>query len=298
VLMGETAEVVVTMTTPPLLGLVGWAAQAARGSKHVIWEMDVYPDVAVGLGTFKKGGLMDRFTGWLADTARRKADGVIVLGQCMARLMESRGVAREKIWICENWADGAEISPQRFHGGEELRVLYSGNLGLAHDVETIVGAAGQLGDGYRLKFCGGGPRRSELQNRLARMGWITFEGYEERGNLTQRLGWADVGLVTQRAETVGMVVPSKAYGIMAAGRGVLYVGPAESEVGRMVEREGTGWRVANGDSNDLAELLARLKSDRSEVEQAGKRAREVFERKYSMQEGVGRVLGAIERCTH
>lgn len=295
---GEKAEVIVTMTTPPLLALVGWMAQSFRGSRHVIWEMDVYPDVAVGLGTFRKGGLLDRFTGWLADTARRKADGVIVLGHCMARIMERRGVPRDKIWICENWADGAVIRPVPFHGGSELRVLYSGNLGLAHDIETFAGAARELGDGYRVRFCGGGPRMGEMRNRLAGLDWITFEGYEERGNLMQRLGWADVGLVTQRAETIGMVVPSKAYGIMAAGRGVLYVGPAESEIGQMVEREGAGWRVANGDSGSLAALLARLRRHRHEVEQAGKRARELFERRYSTQEGVGRVLGAIERCIH
>lgn len=297
VMAGERAEVVVTMTTPPLLGLIGWAAQGMRGSRHVIWEMDVYPDVAVGLGTFRRGGVLERVVGWMADLPRRKADGVIVLGRCMAELMERRGVSKEKIWICENWADGEEIGAGRFHEGVELRVLYSGNLGLAHDVETLIGAIDRLGEGFRFRFCGGGPRRREMEAGCAGKSWVEFEGYEERGRLGARLGWGDVGLVTQRGETVGTVVPSKAYGVMAAGRGVLYVGPGESEVGRMVEEEGVGWRVGNGDVPGLVGVLERLRGDRGEVERVGRRAREVFERKYERRIGVKRVVEAIERCT-
>ena len=126
---------------------------------------------------------------------------------------------------------------------------------------------------------------------------MRFQGYEERGRLGELLGWGDVGLVTQRAETVGTLVPSKTYGVMAAGRGVVYVGPGESEVGRMVEEEGVGWRVSNGDVEGFAGLMERLRGDKDEVRRVGARAREVFERRYEKRLGVARVLGVIGLCT-
>lgn len=297
VVLGERAEVVVTMTTPPLLGVLGWMAQGWRGSRHVIWEMDLYPDVAEELGTFRKGGWVARVVGWLGDGARRRADGVMVLGRCMAERVAARGVPWSKIHICENWADGEAVRPGAFHERAELRVLYSGNLGLAHDVETVAGGMARLGEGYEFVFSGGGPRRAWLEAACAGWGWVRFQGYEERERLGAMLGWGDVGLVTQRAETVGTLVPSKTYGVMAAGRGVVYVGPAESEVGRMVEEAGVGWRVANGDAEGFARLMERLKGDKGEVRRVGARAREVFEGRYEKRLGVERVLGVIGSCT-
>jgi colanic acid biosynthesis glycosyl transferase WcaI len=296
VLLGPRADVVVTMTTPPGLGVLGWAAQGWRGSRHVIWEMDVYPDVAEELGTFRKGGWVARLLGGVMDAARRRADAVVVLGRCMAERMAGRGVAWSRIHVCENWADGRLVEVAPFHDEQELRVLYSGNLGLAHDVETLAGALARLGDGFRVLVSGGGPRRGWLERACAGREWVSFRGYEERERLGALLAWGDVGLVTQRAETVGTVVPSKAYGVMAAGRGVVYVGPAESEVGRMVEEMGVGWRVSNGDAAGLAALLERLRGDRAEVKRVGAQARRVFEERYERGVGVSRVKGVIEQC--
>ena len=86
-------DLVLTLTTPPLLSLIGTLIKRVRGSRHYIWEMDVYPDVAVSLGYFKPAGLLDRGIGLLADLSRRQADGILALGDCMKRRLIHRGIA-------------------------------------------------------------------------------------------------------------------------------------------------------------------------------------------------------------
>ena len=104
-------DLVITLTTPPLLSLIGNALKLLRGARHFIWEMDLYPDVAVDLAYFKAGGLLDRVIGFLADLSRRHADGILALGSCMKDRLIARGIPAKKIHVAENWADGTLIQP-------------------------------------------------------------------------------------------------------------------------------------------------------------------------------------------
>jgi colanic acid biosynthesis glycosyl transferase WcaI len=296
VLFGPKSDVVVTMTTPPGLGVLGWMAQRVRGARHVIWEMDVYPDVAEALGAVARGGWLARAAGAVMDAARRRADAVVVLGRCMADRVAARGVARARIHICENWADGEGVAPEAFHGEAALRVLYAGNLGLAHDVETVIEGMRRLGAGFEFVFNGGGPRRGWMERACREMPWVRFQGYQPREELRGLMNWGDVGLVTQRRETLGAVVPSKAYAVMAAGRGVVYVGPGESELGRMIDEHGVGWRVANGDAAGFAAMMERLRARREEARETGARARALFEARYERRRGVARLSKVLTGC--
>ena len=101
---------VICMTTPPLIALVGVLIKAVRGSRFFEYEQDLYPDVAVDLGMFKRGGMTDRITGGLIDFARRQADGLIALGPCMRDRLMERGIAGAKIFVAENWASSEAIT--------------------------------------------------------------------------------------------------------------------------------------------------------------------------------------------
>ena len=122
---------------------------------------------------------------------------------------------------------------------------------------------------------------------------VGFETYAEREELARRLADSDVGLVTQKRETLGCVVPSKTYGIMAAGRGVLFVGPGEATTARMIHKFGCGWHVECGDSDGLVALLQRLAERPELVRDAGRKAREAFVANYDIAQGVGRVCDAL-----
>ena len=290
-------DVIVTMTTPPLLGLIGLAVQRLRGSRHFIWEMDVYPDIATELGVLREGGWADRVVGFLADWPRRKADGVIALGPCMAARLERRGVDPQRIHICHNWADGTSIKPKPFMQDGRVKVLYSGNFGLAHDFDTVVQALEVLGQdaGFEFVFSGGGPQFKRLKAICEENGYSAcrFQGFQPRDAVGELLGGCDVGLVTQKNGTQGAVVPSKMYGLMAAGRAVVYVGPAEATPTYLIAEHEWGWRIANGDADGLVWRLRQLRDQPECYREAGQRARVAFEENYDLRIGVPRLLAVI-----
>lgn len=293
-------DVVITLTTPPLLSLIGNALKLLRGSRHFIWEMDVYPDVAVDLNYFKGGGILDRLTGLLADFSRRYSDGILALGSCMKDRLVARGIPEDKIHLAENWADSSLIQPvNRVPGNQMLTILYSGNLGLAHDTQTILGAMRQLKDdpGFAFVFAGGGPLRKQLAEtcRAEQIANAYFRPYSAKTNLGESLGAGDIGLVTQRAACVGSVVPSKIYGLLAAGRPILYIGPRNSTAARLVRKHRCGWQIDCGDSAASISLLRKLAANQAEVIAAGERAREALLEFYDLPLGVEnicRIVGA------
>ncbi len=292
-------DLVVTLTTPPLLSLLGSAIKLTRGSRHVIWEMDVYPDVAVDLGYFRAGGLVERIVGVLADASRRYADSIIALGECMRERLIGRGIAADKIAVADNWADGSAITPRARVADGTLTLLYSGNLGLAHDFDTLMTTIAELRDDtrFRFVFVGGGGRRGEIEQFCAahEIQTVELRPYVGRGSLSESLCAGDIGLVTQRAACVGSVVPSKVYGLLAAGRPILFVGPSTATPARILERFACGWTIACGDSKGLTALLRHLALHPELVAEAGRNARQALITHFDLPLGVDRVatlLGA------
>jgi glycosyltransferase involved in cell wall biosynthesis len=279
-------DLVVTLTTPPLLSLAGTLLKTFRGARHFSWEMDVYPDVAVDLKVFRGTSWSSRVTGFLADYAREKADGIIALGECMRRRLMARGISSEKIHIAENWADGSVIRSQPPASGHSLTVLYSGNLGLPHDVDTISAAMDQLqaDDRFDFLFIGAGPRRKSLEEfcKSKKLAHVSFAPHRKRDQLSQSLASAHIGLVTQRTECLGSVVPSKIYGLMAAGRPILFIGPRLATPSLIIKRYRCGWQVDCGDADGVVSLLRRLAAEPQLVRQAGFRARHAFVEHYDL----------------
>jgi len=272
-------DVVITLTTPPLLGLLGTLLKRTRGAMHCTWEMDLYPEVAVDLGVMRGESPFTRVLGALSAYSRSRADRVVALGECMRRRLIDAGCDPAKIAVIENWADGEEIRPLPFPDGE-FTALYSGNFGLAHDAATIRGAVERLANrpGTRFLFTGGGVHHQNLHAmcRERSIANVEFRGYAPRRALSASLAEGHIGLVSQREETLGAVVMSKAYGIMAAGRGVLFIGPPASTTAAIVERHGCGWCVRPGDDAGLAALLERLSASPELAREAGRRARHAF----------------------
>ena len=258
--------------------------------------MDLYPDIAVELNVMKPRSVVTRMVGTVADFSRKRADGIIALGDDMKARLVARGIPENKIFVAENWADGREIKPAPFEEGP-LVVHYSGTFGLAHEEDTITEAMRRLRDDNRFRFvyAGGGARRENLEKycRAEGIGTAEFRPYEKRSDLGRSLAAGHVGLVTQIPGTIGAVVPSKTYGIMAAGRPVLYIGPQGATPASVLERHRCGWRIEPGDVDRLVQLLERLDQDRDLVREAGGRARRAFEKYYDKPIGVARILSIL-----
>lgn len=290
-------EVVLTMTTPPLLAIAGTILKIVRGARHYIWEMDVFPDALVSLGALAETGLMTRFLGWIQDASRRRSDGVIVLGPCMQARLLARGTPAHLLHVAENWADGRAISPHPMRRSGPLHVFYSGNLGLAHDIETVAGAIRHFRNDQRFlfTFAGGGVGRARLERSCAAeaIGNARFIPYASLHQMDEHLAQADVGLVTERPACIGTIVPSKVYGLMAAARPLLFIGPKQATPGLLIERFQCGWQIDPGDLPALIALLEWLAANREAAWKHGQNARAALDHHYDVSHGVSRVAAAL-----
>jgi glycosyltransferase involved in cell wall biosynthesis len=208
------------------------------------------------------------------------------------RLVERR-ISEDKLCIAENWADGREIFPIARNREGPLVIMYSGNLGLSHDIDTLLFAMKCLsGDPrFHFRFVGGGQRQRMVQAFCEEHNLqnVEFLPYCTRSKLAESLSQADIGLVTQRAESAGSVVPSKLYGLMAAGRPILYIGPRKTTPFWIIERFQCGWHADCGDGPRLVTLLEELHARPDLVQSAGVRARNAFLREYDLPQGVSRI---------
>jgi glycosyltransferase involved in cell wall biosynthesis len=285
-------EVILTLTAPPGLAWIGWLVKRMRGCRHVAWEMDVYPDIAIALDI-----PVAAWTSGLLDFPRRRADAIIALGPCMrTRLLQHR-IAEDRVIVAENWADGLAIAPLSFPQPRPLRILYSGNFGLAHDVETIRSAMERFANSpeFLFIFAGGGLARRELIDfcRDHEIGNVSFPGYAPLRDLGTSLADSHVGLVTQKSSTVGAVVPSKMYGLMAAGRPVLFIGPAAATPALLIQRFNCGWHFECGDREGVTSLLMRLLERPEEIREMGQNSRSAFIQNYDKTAGVARIVHAL-----
>jgi glycosyltransferase involved in cell wall biosynthesis len=259
--------------------------------------MDLFPDALVSLGALQKAGWVERALGCIADFCRRRSDGIIALGPCMRRRLIARGIPKSHIHVSENWADGKTISPRPRGQSTPLNIFYSGNFGLSHDIETVVEAMRHFRDDPSVvfTFAGGGANRSKLERICLAEGIASarFLPYCGRDEMSIHLAQADVGLVTERVCCIGTVVPSKIYGLMAAGKGILFVGPRRATPDIIIRRFNCGWQVDPGDSRALITLLEKLSLEREAIDLCGSRARTAFEKYYDLPRGVDRIAAIL-----
>jgi len=287
VLLLPKADVVVCLSTPPLVATIAAALRAVRRVPFVFWLQDVYPDLAIEFGVVRRDGAVAGASRAVAEWTLRRADRVVVLGEAMAARVAAHGVPGPRIRVVPNWADGRCLVPldptkNRFirdHGLEGKRiVLYSGNMGRAHDLATLLGAARAMRarDDLVFLFIGDGDKRREVEAAAAALPAVRILPYMPREQLSESLSSGDVHVVSQSTGTLGLLEPSKLYGAMAVGRPVLFIGPAGGEAAVTVARERLGEVVAPGDVAGAVAALERLLGD----DEAGPRARAAFERAY------------------
>jgi glycosyltransferase involved in cell wall biosynthesis len=209
--------------------------------------------------------------------------------------VQALGIPPDRITVIENWADGDAIRPMdskdsalrgTLPPGTEFVVQYSGNLGRAHEYQTILGAAQilQSEPGWLFLMVGGGANMVRLQAEARRLALpnMLFLPYRPREELADSLAAADVHLSCLLPEMEGLIVPSKFYGILAAGRAVIVIGDPEGEQALIVREEECGEATASGDPIALAQVLRVLRREPQRCERAGARARAVFESRYAL----------------
>lgn len=302
---GPRPDLVVYLTTPPMLSLVGLALARLRRARSLYWVMDHYPELAFELGVLRREAWVGRLLERLAGYPLRRSSRVVALGETMAGRLEAAGATG--VEVVHNWADGEAIRPRpalahplRRRWGLEQRfvVLYSGNMGLAHEFDTLLGAAELLRQDPHVLFLfiGTGPRRAAVEAavRSRSLPNVQFRPFAERRDLAESLTAGDVHLLTLRESVAGLLVPSKIYGILAAGRPCLYVGPADGEVAEILRLGGCGVRIAVGDAAGLAQAALDYAADPERLEQEGRRARHLFDERFAKPRALAALRTLIE----
>ncbi|MAD78989.1 MAG: glycosyltransferase WbuB [Planctomycetaceae bacterium] len=280
-------DVVVCFTTPPFIAVVGRMLRFVKGTKFVYWVMDLYPDLPIACGVMRSGSLASRFFEWVNRSCLRSADADVVLGRCMADLVRSKGVPEDRIRMIGVWSDQEEVKPvprdenpyRREWGiGDRTLIMYSGNFGIGHDVETFLHAARELrgDDRVRFAFVGGGKKKEEVERfvREERLeSTCVIAPYQPRERLDELLSAADAHLVSLLEGVEGIMVPCKLFGILAAGRPAIFIGDERSEISRVIVENECGASVRQGDVDALVEIVRGYADDPAASVRAGERAR-------------------------
>ncbi|MFA6564702.1 MAG: glycosyltransferase family 4 protein [Verrucomicrobiia bacterium] len=291
-------DVVIVETDPPVLGLVGMFYARLYHAKFVFYIQDLYPDVGVALGKLRNPWLiklLEVCTQWTL----RSADRIVVLGEDMAARVKAKSCLHgNRIRVVPNWVDTTKVRPltglnpfrQRHQLEGKFVVMFSGNLGLSQDLERVVTIAANLANHGRIQFVfiGEGAAKAGLMNQAAELKVknVRFLPYEPKETLGESLGAADVHLVTLKRGVAGLIVPSKAYGIMAAGRPFIAAVEEDTHIAQIIQEHACGIRVDPESTEQLRAAILRVAENPDVLETMGRRGREAavtcFDRQVSV----------------
>lgn len=272
----ERPDVVVALSTPPMVAALGLAAQRRHGAGFVYWVQDVYPELLVALGVLRPTSPVTRALAALARALYRRADRVIALDEAMAERLVAAGAPPARVRVIDHFCDTREIRPQpaaanplrqRLGLGDQFLICYAGNHGRCHDFDTVLAALAQqaaAGDtALHWLFVGDGEQRQRLVAGVpaALRGVVHLLPPQARAELPAVLSAGSVGLVTLKAELAGLVAPSKLYGLLSAGCPIVYVGPRRGRIPELLATEAVGVALDNGDAAGLLQALHRLRAD-------------------------------------
>ena len=276
------SDVVLAMTDPPIEGIVGAAVAQLSGRPFVYNIRDMYPDMAVEGSIVRPGSFTARWER-LHRWALRRATRVIVLGEDMRDRIVAKGVDPARVVVSRDGITVPETLPppdnsvaREIRGDFRFVLVHAGNLGYYGAWQTLVSAVRLLeNEGVGLVFIGEGAMKSQVEAMAAGCRAVRFLPFRPAGEIPLVLSSGDMHVVTVKRVLEGVVVPSKIYPTLAAGRPVLGVAPEECDVVRIIRGSVCGLAADPDDPNALAEALRGVLHDSEQIRNMGLRAREI-----------------------
>lgn len=297
--LARTGDVVVAKTDPPLLSVALFPITLLKRAKLINWLQDLYPEVASAFGVKALTPLLPVLKS-LRDASLKLAHQNVVIGRRMSERLLSLGVQKSRIAIIQNWCPHDNIRPldaafnplrQRWDLKDKFVVGYSGNLGRAHEIETLLCAAEKLKDeaGIVFLFIGGGALIAPLRAELVRRGLshlFEFRAYQAAETLPASMTLPDVFWVSLRPEMEGLIVPSKFYSYCAAGRPTIFIGDTKGELAQLIKATNCGLSVKVADYGQLVAAIEALMQSRLHLEAMGRHARHASEKAFAKSEAL------------
>ena len=295
-------DVVLAMTDPPVAGIVGAFIARLAGRPFVYNIRDLYPDMAIG-GDIVRSNSFVALWERMHRRALRQAARVIVLGDDMRDRILSKGVAPGRVVVVRDGTLFPASMPepndpvvQEIRCGFPFVALHAGNLGFYGAWATLLKAAEILrNENTGLVFIGDGANRAQLQASVNGSSNVRFLPFRPVEQVPHVMMAGDLHIVTIRRGLEGVVVPSKLYSILAAGRPVLAVAAQESDAARIVCESGCGIAVDPDDPTAVARAIRELRNDPARLADMGRRARETA-RKYARVTELEKFAGIIEEA--
>ena len=278
---------VVVYTNPPILPLAALAAKRRFGTKLIFVAYDVYPEIAEAVGAISPRGLTARLMRRLNRALYRSADTVVALADEMREylLAHRKELDPARIVTIHNWATGVQLDAPRPEHQAPVVVSYIGNVGPCQELETLLGAASLLRQDDRVRFMilGSGSRMAALAQQIRNLELQNVQLCIDPDTQTIEEAFAqtDLAVIGLRAGLTGLCAPSKYYNHLQFGHALLAVADADSYLYKEIQSADLGRCAEPGDSARLYDGICELAENAPLRAEMGKRAKALYEKKYS-----------------
>jgi glycosyltransferase involved in cell wall biosynthesis len=284
---------ILIVSNPPYVGILGIGFKLFKSGKYYLLLQDIFPESAVMAGIIQSNGMLFRFFNRVIYLSCKYTENTIVLNNAMQSYLKQKYPdLKEQIEVIENWSlenitpcdKQSNLFAQQYNMTQMFTVLYSGNLGRLHDIETIAASAKILrdipilfvfiGDGAKIKILEDAIETHQLKN-------ILLLPVQPRELLSLSLTACDVSIVSLMPNAESIVAPSKLYGMLAAGRAIIAISSPNSYIDQLLTTSACGINIPPNNSQQLASLLLQLSHEPQKVKAMGERARQLYEARYT-----------------
>ena len=276
---------VLAMSPPLTLGLTGWCTKIIRRAPLVFNIQDVFPDAAIQTGAISNKKIIAAAK-WLERVSYQRSDAVVLLSQDLRTNIANKIDAKlhHRLHVIPNFVDTVAITPQdrmtnyrnELGIGDQLVVMYAGNVGFSQSLNLVVEAAAKFPE-VAFVVNGDGAARKKLQEDCAELANVYFGDYQPIERLSEVLATGDIHLVPLRTGLAAVSVPSKSYSILAAGRPMLAAIDLNTEIPNMLQQSGAGIAVEPDNAPAFIEALGRLVNNRDQLSEMGANGRKWVE---------------------
>ena len=297
---------VLVVTNPPILPYLIAFACLLKRARYFLLVHDAYPEVLVAAGITSPGSVMVKIGSWFSNKLYSSSFRIIVLGRDMRQLVLKKIAPQnaDKIVIIPNWSDIEDVYPlprttnsilSSMNLSSKWVITYAGNMGRTHGLENLINVAKKInGKETNIHFVlsGTGAKRSWLEAAVKKEGLsnVTSLPSQPRAELNNLLNACDVAIISFIPGMAGVSVPSRMYNVLAAGKPIIAVADATSELALVIKEEGIGWVVPPDQPDLLVETIETAWKQRTSLASMGKKARSAAESKYALHSIIAKYL--------
>jgi len=305
IILKHKPDLIIALTNPPPIIIVVFLVKKIKRIPYIIVAMDLYPEVLLQNLSKRFSFIIDRLLTPIFNASYRSASKVVSLGESMSFRLRNKGIKKDKITIIRNWGLGDfkiirrpnKISKD-WKISSELTFIYSGNLGVAHEWETLLYALklSELSpDQFKILFVSSGSRVNQAKNFAQNslpLNSVIFKPLVKSEYMPLTMGIADMAIVTLRSSYEGLVSPSKLSSYLARGLPILFIG-FDLELKKIIETNNAGVTFAPGDYESLAKYFKSIYRDKSKLINQGKNALNYYKNNLSKENGLTRYAKLI-----